>query len=108
MLFPTITFAIFFMVVLPVSWLLMPRRRRWKLFMIAASYFFYGYWDWRFCFLLAGSTLANQLFARLIDRSEDERVRRRWLTVAVGFNLALLGFFKYYDFFASNATNTLH
>jgi D-alanyl-lipoteichoic acid acyltransferase DltB (MBOAT superfamily) len=108
MLFPTITFALFFMVVLPVSWLLMPRRRRWKLFMIAASYFFYGYWDWRFCFLLAGSTLANQLFARLIDRSEDEQIRRRWLVVAVGFNLALLGFFKYYDFFASNATNTLH
>ena len=48
MLFPTITFAIFFMIVLPVSWLLMPRRRRWKLFMLAASYFFYGYWDWRF------------------------------------------------------------
>jgi len=108
MLFPTITFALFFMVVLPVSWLLMPRRRRWKLFLIAASYFFYGYWDWRFCFLLAGSTLANQLFARLIDRNEDERVRRRWLVAAVAFNLLLLGFFKYYDFFAANATNTLH
>ena len=64
MLFPTVTFAIFFMVVLPVSWLLMPRRRRWKLFMIAASYYFYGYWNWRFCFLIAASTIGNQLFAK--------------------------------------------
>jgi alginate O-acetyltransferase complex protein AlgI len=108
MLFPTITFALFFMVVLPTSWLLMPRRRRWKIFMIAASYFFYGYWDWRFCFLLLGSTLANQLFARLIDGQDDDQRRRWWLIAAVVFNLALLGFFKYYDFFASNATNTLH
>jgi alginate O-acetyltransferase complex protein AlgI len=108
MLFPTITFALFFMIVLPASWLLLPRRRRWKIFMIAASYFFYGYWDWRFCFLLAGSTLANQLFARLIHSSDDERTRRRWLVLAVVVNLAVLGFFKYYDFFVTSATNTLH
>ncbi|HEY8218346.1 MAG TPA: MBOAT family protein [Acidimicrobiia bacterium] len=108
MLFPTISFALFFMIVLPVSWLLLPRRRRWKLFMIAASFFFYGYWDWRFCFLLAGSTIANQLFARLIHASDDERARRRWLVVAVAANLIVLGFFKYYDFFVTSATNTLH
>jgi alginate O-acetyltransferase complex protein AlgI len=108
MLFPTITFALFFMIVLPVSWLLLPRRRRWKLFMIAASYFFYGYWDWRFCFLLAASTLANQLFARLIHNSDDERARRRWLVAAIVVNLGVLGFFKYYDFFVTSATNTLH
>ena len=108
MLFPTITFALFFMIVLPVSWLLLPRRRRWKLFMIAASYFFYGYWDWRFCFLLAASTIANQMFATMIHRSDDDRVRRRWLMAAVAANLAALGFFKYYDFFVSSATNTLH
>jgi D-alanyl-lipoteichoic acid acyltransferase DltB (MBOAT superfamily) len=108
MLFPTITFAIFFMIVLPVSWLLLPRRRRWKLFMIAASYFFYGYWDWRFCLLLAGSTLVNQLFARLIHASDDPRTRRRWLFAAVAVNLGVLGFFKYYDFFTTSATNALH
>ena len=53
MLFPTATFAIFFMVVLPLSWLLMPRGERWRPFMIAASYVFYSAWDWRFVFLLA-------------------------------------------------------
>jgi D-alanyl-lipoteichoic acid acyltransferase DltB (MBOAT superfamily) len=108
MLFPTITFALFFMIVLPVSWLLLPRRRRWKLFMIAASYVFYGYWDWRFCFLLAGSTIANQLFARLIHRSRNPRTRRRWLVAAIVANLGVLGVFKYYDFFVTSASNTLH
>ena len=77
MLFPTVTFAIFFMIVLPVSWLLMPRRRRWKLFMLAASYFFYGYWNWRFCFLLAASTIANQLFAERIHNASAERTEAR-------------------------------
>ncbi len=107
MLFPTITFAIFFMIVLPISWLLMPRRRRWKLFMLSASYFFYGYWNWRFCFLIAASTIVNQLLAERIHRSDDDKIRRRWLTLAVLANLGVLGYFKYYEFFVTSATNTL-
>jgi len=95
------------MIVLPVSWLLMPRRRRWKLFMISASYYFYGYWNWRFVFLIAASTIGNQIFARLIHQSESDR-RRRWLlTGAVVANLGVLGYFKYYSFFVSEATNLL-
>jgi D-alanyl-lipoteichoic acid acyltransferase DltB (MBOAT superfamily) len=108
MLFPTITFAIFFMIVLPVSWLLMPRRQRWKLFILAASYFFYGYWNWRFVFLIGASSIINQFFARQIYRTENERGRRLLLIGAVVFNLGLLGYFKYYDFFVTSATNTLN
>ncbi|HEX4775690.1 MAG TPA: MBOAT family protein [Acidimicrobiia bacterium] len=107
MLFPTVTFAIFFMIVLPVSWLLMPKPARWKIFIIAASYYFYGYWDWRFVFLLGASTLGNQLFGRLIHRSEDDRARRGLLFGAVAMNLGLLGYFKYYDFFVSSGQNIL-
>jgi alginate O-acetyltransferase complex protein AlgI len=107
MLFPTVTFAIFFMIVLPVSWLLMPRRRRWKLFMLAASYFFYGYWNWRFIFLIAASTIANQYFAKKIHETDVEHRRRLWLTLAVVANLGALGYFKYYDFFVSQGTNLL-
>ena len=55
MLFPTITFAVFFLVVYTVSWLLMPRLRLWKWFIIAASYVFYGWWDWRFVALLVAT-----------------------------------------------------
>jgi D-alanyl-lipoteichoic acid acyltransferase DltB (MBOAT superfamily) len=108
MLFPTVTFTIFFMIVLPVSWLLMPRRQRWKIFMIAASYYFYGYWDWRFVFLIAASTLANQLFAVQIAKRDHVRTKRAWLFTAVVANLGVLGYFKYYDFFVSQAANALH
>ena len=58
MLFPTIDFAIFFALVFVAHWLLNPGSKQWKLFMIAASYVFYGWWDWRFVFLLAGVTAA--------------------------------------------------
>ncbi|MCJ7671937.1 MAG: MBOAT family protein, partial [Acidimicrobiia bacterium] len=107
MLFPTVTFAIFFMIVLPVSWILMPRRRRWKLFMLAASYFFYGYWNWRFCLLIAVSTIGNQVFAKAIHRADTERKKRLLLTGAVVANLGVLAYFKYFDFFVTNATNML-
>ncbi|MGI8797087.1 MAG: MBOAT family O-acyltransferase [Acidimicrobiia bacterium] len=107
MLFPTITFAIFFMVVLVVNWLLIQQRTQWKLFMLAASYYFYGYFEWRFCLLIAFSTLFNQLCARLIHRSDDDRLRRGILALAVAGNLGLLGYFKYYGFFVSSATNLL-
>ena len=108
MLFPTITFAIFFMVVLPTSWILMHKRFQWQLFILAASYFFYGYYDWRFIFLLAGATLVNQIVALQIYSHEREGVRRAWLTVGVLANLGVLGYFKYDAFFVSNTTNFLH
>ena len=59
MLFPTITFAFFFLVVYALNWVLMPRLRLWKWFIIAASYVFYGWWDWRLIFLLVCATLVN-------------------------------------------------
>ena len=57
MLFPTITFALFFVAVFVLSWLLMPRFALWKLFMILASYVFYGSSSWRFCLLILASTV---------------------------------------------------
>ena len=107
MLFPTITFAIFFMIVLPTSWLLMPKRERWKIFMLAASYFFYGYWNWRFVFLLAASTVVNQIFGKAIYRSTAERTRKVLLGGAVAANVALLGYFKYADFFLRSSRDIL-
>jgi D-alanyl-lipoteichoic acid acyltransferase DltB (MBOAT superfamily) len=104
-LFPTATFTIFFLVVLPLSWLLMPRGERWRPFVIAASYVFYSAWDWRFVFLLAASTLWNQLFAHAIHGRSDARTRKRLLAAGVAGNVALLGYFKYYDFFATSTNN---
>ena len=69
MLFPTAPFAIFFLIVLPTSWFLMERQRLWRPWMLVASYVFYAWWDWRFLFLLAGSTVANHVLAIGIHRS---------------------------------------
>jgi len=104
-LFPTATFAIFFMVVLTLSWLLMPHGERWRPFIIAASFVFYSAWDWRFVLLLAVSIVWNQVFALSIHRRADLR-RRKWLlTAALVGNVALLGYFKYYDFFVTSTNN---
>lgn len=111
MLFPTVEFAVFFVVVLTGSWLLMQKRTAWKLFMLAASYVFYAAWDWRYVGLLVLSTVINQVAAQAIartDGSEAGEVRsKRIVGLAVAANLGILGWFKYYGFFASSAVNAL-
>ena len=62
-LFPTIRFAIFFALVLPTSWLLLPHPRRWRVFMVLASFVFYASWNNGYVVLLAGSIVGNQLLA---------------------------------------------
>ena len=104
-IFPTIQFALFFAVVLTMNWLLLPHPRQWKLFMLTASYFFYGSWDWRFCFLLAFTTVADHTIGGLIHRANEQRTRRRLLTLGVVVSLGVMAYFKYYDFFASSLIN---
>jgi alginate O-acetyltransferase complex protein AlgI len=106
-LFPTATFAIFFLLVLPLSWLTMPHPRRWRAFIIVASYVFYSWWDWRFVFLLAASTLWNHALATAIHRTTVVSRRKALLIVALAGNLGALGYFKYYDFFVSSGDNFL-
>jgi D-alanyl-lipoteichoic acid acyltransferase DltB (MBOAT superfamily) len=107
MLFPTITFAVFFLLVFTGSWLLMPRFRQWKWFMIGVSGVFYGWWDWRFLWLLAASAVVNQLLALAVARSASVTVRKRVVAGALVFNLGLLGWYKYYAFFVTSFANTL-
>src|SRR5579875_80939 len=101
MIFPTLQFAAFFALVLPTSWLLMPHPRLWKPFMIGASYFFYGSADYHFVLLLVFCTVWNQVLANLIYRATDPL--RSWLLgLALAGDLGLLGWFKYYGFFAGS------
>jgi D-alanyl-lipoteichoic acid acyltransferase DltB (MBOAT superfamily) len=104
-LFPTVTFAVFFMVVLPVSWALMHRQRLWRGWILLASYVFYAWWDWRFVFLLAASTVVNHVLAVAIHRSRDVAARKLFLALAIAFDLGLLGYFKYTNFFLSTTDN---
>ena len=107
MLFPTFTFALFFVVVLTVGWLVPGRRAWWKLFMLAASYVFYGYWDARFVGLIVASTVLNQAAAASLGRLRRPGARRAVVSLAVGVNLASLGFFKYAGFFVDSAERAL-
>jgi len=105
--FPTVEFAIFFPIVLALSWALMSRQHVWKPFMLAASYVFYSAANPLFCLLLAGVTLGNQAASKLIHGSEDEHFRRRIVIAAVALNLITLGVFKYYGFFATEVNGVL-
>jgi D-alanyl-lipoteichoic acid acyltransferase DltB (MBOAT superfamily) len=105
LLFPTVTFAVFFMLVLPLSWALMRQQTAWRVFILVASYVFYAWWDWRFIFLLAASTVVNHVLAVGIHRADSVRARKGLLTLAVAFDLGLLGYFKYTNFFLSTADN---
>src|SRR5947199_9673279 len=93
------------MVVLPASWALMRRQGAWRAFILLASYVFYAWWDWRFVFLLLASTVVNHLLAVAIHRSEGLARRKALLTLAVGFDLGLLAYFKYANFFLSSVDN---
>jgi D-alanyl-lipoteichoic acid acyltransferase DltB (MBOAT superfamily) len=107
MLFPTIEFAVFFPIVLGLSWMLMDRPPIWKPFIIVASYVFYAAADPLFCFLLAGITLGNQAATVLIRETGDQR-RKAWICgTAVTLDLLVLGVFKYYAFFATDVGDLL-
>jgi len=113
MLFPTLDFGIFFLFVFFGSWCLKKYPLWDRLFLIAASYFFYGYWDWHFVFLLFGCTLFNYLLALLIQRADQAGARaeshttgaRLLLAFSVVVNLGVLAFFKYYYFLTINLNN---
>ena len=108
MLFPTIDFAIFFAVAFTANWLLNPYPGPWKLAILALSYFFYSWWDWRFVFLLAATTVIAHFGAVAIVRTRTERSRRWAMILSVAALLGLLGWFKYYGFLSSNVDNVLH
>jgi D-alanyl-lipoteichoic acid acyltransferase DltB (MBOAT superfamily) len=102
-LFNTLVYAEFFGVVFVVSWLLARQRKLRLLFLLAASYFFYAKWDWRFVPLIWGSSTADWLLGNAIARAKSERGRRLWLASTVVLNLGVLGFFKYFDFGVESA-----
>jgi alginate O-acetyltransferase complex protein AlgI len=99
MVFPTIQFATFFVVVLGLSWALMPYPRLWKPFILLASAVFYGAANWKWVALLAAVILVNQAAAVLTARQPTPRRKTVVTGIAVALDLGLLGLFKYYDFF---------
>jgi D-alanyl-lipoteichoic acid acyltransferase DltB (MBOAT superfamily) len=106
MFFDTPVYFLFLTLVVLVYWRL--SRRAQNVFLLAASYFFYGWWDWRFLILIAVSTVVDFLCALAIDRSEVPVTRRLLLALSLTINLGFLGFFKYFNFFEDSLVQLLH
>lgn len=104
MLFNSLTFLIFLPLVFAIYWLLgKAKKLMWQnLWLLIASYVFYGWWDYRFLALIVASTLVDYWVGLRIAAAEEQPVRKRWLWGSIAFNLGLLGFFKYYNFFVES------
>lgn len=111
MLFNSFTFAVFFPLVLLLYWIL-PFRLQ-NLMLLAASYVFYGYWDWRFLSLIALSTIVDYFTGLKIEEENvkgpqaDLKRKKWWLMLSMVTNLGLLGFFKYYNFFTESMADLM-
>lgn len=109
MLFNSIEFFVFFCVTFFLYWLVDSSRLRLQNFiLLAASYTFYSWWDYRFLFLLVFSTLLCYFSGLMIDAALPGKPSRKiWLYISVVVNLAFLGVFKYYNFFIDSFADLL-
>ncbi len=102
MLFNSYIFVFVFLPLVLLGWWGLRHTRGRLVFLTLASYLFYGWWDWRFLPLMIASTTVDYIAGQHISQSDDRRTRRLWLVCSLTFNLSILGFFKYYGFFATS------
>src|SRR5256885_17075655 len=99
MLFNSLQFVVFLPIVLIIYWLFDHRQQ--NLFLLAASLFFYASWNWRFVFLLLVTVIVDYYVAAYLHRLAQEgalaRKRKLVLSISMFCNLAILGFFKYFN-----------
>ncbi len=102
MLFNSIEFAIFLPVVFLLYWFVFNKNLKLQnLFIVVASYVFYGWWDWRFLFLIAFTSFCSWGSGLLIEKYKDSPRKAKTISALnIVLNLLILGVFKYYDFFA--------
>src|SRR5216117_1154399 len=101
MLFNSLTFVVFFTIVVTLYWSL----RGWELrknLLVVASYIFYGAWNPPFAALLFSTTCMDFWLGRQIGKAKESRAKRAWLVASVCMNLSMLGFFKYGNFVLEN------
>ena len=103
MLFNSLDFALFFPAVFILYWFVTNKNlKAQNILIVISSLIFYGWWDWRFLSLLLFSALVDYFVGLSLQHENDLRKRKLLLCVSLFFNLGLLGFFKYYNFFAEN------
>jgi alginate O-acetyltransferase complex protein AlgI len=103
MIFNSLEFFIFLTIVFILYWFVFKKHlKAQNILLLAASYVFYGWWDWRFLSLIMLSTIVDYFVAIQINQNDEQSKRKAWLWVSVVFNIGLLGFFKYYNFFVDS------
>lgn len=103
MLFNSIEFAIFLPIVFCLYWFVANRSlRAQNLLLLVSSYFFYGWWDWRFLALIAFSSSIDYFVGLSLGRTNEKTKRKALLLVSILVNIGFLAFFKYFNFFAEN------
>ena len=100
MLFNSFEFFLFLPVVFLLYWFVVNKSLKWQnALVLAASYFFYGWWSWAFMALLMASTLLDYLYGFGVAAT-DRKKAKLFLWLSIVNNLGILGVFKYYNFFA--------
>lgn len=103
MLFNSIDFVIFLPIVFLLYWFFTNHNLKLQnALLVVASYVFYGWWDWRFLFLIFFSTVLDYVISQQLDKKINVNHRKALLWSSIVINLGLLGFFKYYNFFLDN------
>ena len=106
MLFDSPIFFVFLIAVVVIYWRLEFRSQ--NIFLLLASYFFYGWWDWRFLLLMIASTTLDYLIAHAIARAPNQARRKHLLVLSLFVNFGILGIFKYFNFFVGSFSHVLH
>jgi D-alanyl-lipoteichoic acid acyltransferase DltB (MBOAT superfamily) len=102
MLFNSFQFACFFSILFPVYWLVRKWTRLQNVLLLGAGYYFYACWNPRFLSLLVLSTAMDFACGLWVDRVQEPRRRRAIVALSMALNLGMLGYFKYYNFFAES------
>ncbi len=103
MLFNSFDFAVFLPIVYILYWFIFNKNVTLRnVFLLVASYIFYGFWDWRFLPLIALSSITDFFLGLQLARTNDKRKRKLLLVISLVVNLGILGFFKYYNFFVES------
>lgn len=98
MLFPTLEFSLFFIFVLGVAWWIYEKPNVHRFFLLVASYVFYGFWNWRYCFLLFALSTFAWLIAKLIMAKKFKPTPKWYLGVGTSFFVLVLIYYKYTGF----------
>jgi D-alanyl-lipoteichoic acid acyltransferase DltB (MBOAT superfamily) len=116
MLFNSIQFAVFLLIVFLLYWFVFDRfiskskhqLRLQNIFIVVSSYVFYGWWDWRFLLLIAFTSFCSWGSGLLIGKAQTKKRAKTWMWLNIILNLGILALFKYYDFFVVEFAQLFH